>query len=143
MNICPYCHLSLSRKPKRRTACPACSHNISVRKGELCTKGGGLRSGLVLETWDRAIRISSRSKSALGRVRATCEIRLDTVWRLMHNVLEMASDWHQRKMIYFQMARFLWEDKRQRAWSWPTGKKRPTLVSSTCGALGSGLSRPI
>ncbi len=30
-----------------------------------------------------------------------------------------------------------------RAWSWPTGKKKPTLVSSTCGALGSGLSRPL
>lgn len=30
----------------------------------------------------------------------------------MHEVLERASSWHERKMIYFQMARFLWEENK-------------------------------
>lgn len=36
----------------------------------------------------------------------------DTILRLMHKLLEAAPSWHERKMIYFQMARFLWEEKR-------------------------------
>jgi hypothetical protein len=36
----------------------------------------------------------------------------DALWRLMHKLLETASNNHERKMINFQMARFMWEEKR-------------------------------
>lgn len=43
-----------------------------------------------------------------GRV-ASCG---DTMWRLMHELLDATPSWNGRKMSYFQMARFLWEEKR-------------------------------
>ena len=111
MNACPYCSAPLSRAPKRRTTCPLCGKPILVRKGRLCTD----EEGRAVE-WCSRLRIDEaefqqtreRLSAQFGKV-ASCG---DTVWRLMHKVLEAAPAWHGRKMIYFQMARFLWEEKR-------------------------------
>jgi hypothetical protein len=111
MVVCPYCGAVLSRTPKRRTACLLCGKPILVRNGRLFTD----EEGRAVD-WCSCLRIDEaefqrtrdRLSAQFGRV-ASCG---DTMWRLMHTVLDAAPSWHGRKMIYFQMARFLWEEKR-------------------------------
>ena len=111
MNICPYCCAQLARAAKRRTACPSCGRPIIVRKGGLCTE----EEARAID-WCSRLQIdetefqSAREKlsAQFGRV-ASCG---DTMWRLMHELLDATPSWDGRKMNYFQMARFLWEEKR-------------------------------
>lgn len=111
MKVCPYCGAVLSRTPKRRTACPSCGKPILVRKGRLCTD----EEGRAID-WCSRLQIDEaefqRTREKLfaesGRA-ASCG---DITWCLMHKVLETAPSWHERKMICFHMARFLWEEKK-------------------------------
>src|ERR1035438_5321284 len=111
MNACPYCGAPLSRAPKRLTACPSCGKPILVRKGRLCTDEEGRAFD-----WCARLRIDE-AEFQLARERLSAQYGRaasigDTMWRLMHKVLEAAPSSLGRKMIYFQMARFLWEEKK-------------------------------
>ena len=82
-----------------------------VRKGRLCTED----EARALD-WFSRLQID---ESAFHHAREKLSAEFgqpasfsDTAWRLMHNALQRSSSWHERKMIYFQMARFLWEEKR-------------------------------
>jgi len=111
MNICPYCRVQLSRVPKRRTACPSCGRPMCVRKGQLCAEdqARAIDWGLRLQIDASSFRDAREKLSAAYGRQASVS---DTVWSLMQDVLQRSSSWHERKMIYFHMARFLWEEKR-------------------------------
>jgi len=111
MEVCPYCRVTLSRRPKRRAVCPSCGRPILVRKGRLCTDEEARAidwcSRLQIDEAEFQ-RTRQKLSAEFGRL-ATCA---DTMWRLMHRLLETASSWHERKVIYSQMARFQWGENR-------------------------------
>ncbi len=111
MNVCPYCRAELARLPKRRTVCSSCGRAICVRKGRLYTEdeARALDWCARFQIDESAFRHSREKLSVEFGQPASCS---DTVWRLMNEALQRVSSWHERKMIYFQMARFLWEEKR-------------------------------
>jgi hypothetical protein len=111
MSTCPYCGDQLDRVPKRRTACPSCRRAICVRKGRLCTEeeARALDWCAHLQIDELAFCRARETLSAEFGQSASCS---DAVWRLMNETDQRACSWHERKMIYLQMARFLWEEKR-------------------------------
>ena len=111
MNVCPYCSGGLDRTPKRRTACPSCGKPILVRKKCLCTEEEARAvdwcSVLQIDAAEFQ-RTQEKLSAQFGRT-ASCG---DTLWHLMHKLLERARSLQDRQMIYFQMPRFLWEEKK-------------------------------
>jgi hypothetical protein len=108
---CPSCGVALDRAPKRRSQCVHCSQPILVRKGRLST-----------EDEARAIDVCSRLALPLERLweargllsqkwgrRASAA---DAAWRVLNEVIVETPDFHGRGMVYFHMARFLWEEGR-------------------------------
>jgi len=97
--------------PKRRAACPSCGEPILVRKGQLYTEDEGRAIDWCSRLqFDEAEfqQVRKKLSAHFGR-EASCA---DTMWRMMHEALQANPTWHARKMSYFQMARFLWEEKR-------------------------------
>ena len=109
--ICPSCRVTLARPPKRRAKCIHCGQPILVRKGRLCT-----------EEEARAIDVCNATGIPLQRLWATRQLLTqdwgrgasagDAAWRLLNELGVTTPDHHSRGMIYFQMARYLWEDGR-------------------------------
>src|SRR5213593_4424065 len=106
---CPYCRVSLTCAPKRRIACPSCGKPIIVRRSRLCTEDEAraldvcTRLGVTHDRLDATRRALS---SQFGRLAGAG----DAVWRILHEVLAEGRDWQRRRIVYFQMSRFLWED---------------------------------
>lgn len=108
---CPYCGAVLKRAPTRRTLCSDCRQPILVRHGRLCTEDEA-RSidvctgvGIPLDRlWQERELLSTK----WGR-RASAA---DAAWGVLNQVVVNTADLHARGMVYFQMARFLWEEGR-------------------------------
>lgn len=108
---CPSCGLALARAPKRRAQCTHCAHPILVRKGRLCT-----------EEEARAIDVCSRLAVPLERLWVARDLlsntwgrkasAADAAWRVLNELVVNTSDCHGRGMVYFHMARLLWEEGR-------------------------------
>lgn len=108
---CPSCRGALDRTPKRRTRCTHCEQPILVRSGRLLT-----------EDEARAVDVCSKLAVPLERLWAAREdlsrqwgrraSAADAAWRVLNEVVLEAPDYHTRKIISFQMARFLWEEGR-------------------------------
>jgi hypothetical protein len=109
--VCPYCAISLQRTPKRCTACPSCSRPICVRKGKLCTEDEGRAldwcSKLGMDESEMYL-IQKNLSEQFGRAASYA----DAVWQLMNRSIEKTKDYQERSQIYFLMARFLWEEKK-------------------------------
>lgn len=108
---CPYCGFRLSRVPMRRTKCADCGKPILVRKGRLCT-----------EDESRAIDVCVRLAIPLDRLWHARELlsekwgrhasATDAAWGVLNQLVVESSDFNARGMVYFQMARFLWDEGR-------------------------------
>jgi len=108
---CPSCGVVLDRAPKRRSQCTHCHQPIVVREGRLCT-----------EDEARAIDVCSRfavplerlwdAREQLSRTWGRAASAADAAWRVLNEVIVEMPDFHGRGMVYFQMARFLWEEGR-------------------------------
>jgi DNA-directed RNA polymerase subunit RPC12/RpoP len=132
MKYCPYCGASLEKVPQRKTKCPSCGHLIYVR-----TRPSDKEQLLVTE--DMAKQIDSewaaltdqrkyervlRNAGIDAREYDTAKRELtkkfgeppgprDIVWGVLNNHLAVAAgrkDWHNMKMLYFELAAILWEE---------------------------------
>lgn len=106
---CPYCSAVLTRAPKRRTACGCCGRPIFVRKGRLCKEDEAGALDLCTRVGVSHTRLD-KTRDALSREFGHPASAADAAWRLMNTLLSETKDYHARGMIYFQMARFLWEE---------------------------------
>lgn len=108
---CPYCGVLLNRAPTRRARCVDCREPILVRKGRLCT-----------EDEARAIDVCTRVAVPLDRLWEAREVlsakwghrakAADAAWGVLNQLVVNTADFQGRGMVYFQMARFLWEEGR-------------------------------
>jgi len=108
---CPSCQTALERTPQRRTRCTRCGQPILVRRGHVLTEDDA-----------RAIDVCSKltvplqrlwhARDDLSREWGRQASASDGAWRVLNELVTEAPEYHTRKMIYFQMARFLWEEGR-------------------------------
>ena len=109
--VCPSCGGSLERAPRRRAGCKHCGQPILVRRGHLYTEDEArsvdacFRVGLPLDRlWEERDVLSARwgKRASAG----------DAAWGIMNQLVVRTANYHARGMIYWHMARFLWEEKK-------------------------------
>jgi hypothetical protein len=111
MSNCPYCASDLKREPKRRMACPACGSQVYVRAGRPRTKDEAHAldcCGNLLIPESTLLQTRQALSRQVGR-EVTIE---ETVRGLVTSRVADAASWHERKMLYFALARYLWENGR-------------------------------
>ena len=108
MSSCPYCQCDLKREPKRKMACPACGTQVYVRSGRPRTED----EAHALDLCGRLLIPESelqRAAEALPR-QADHTVRFEQVVRtIVESRVTSAPSWHERKMLYFNLAIYLWE----------------------------------
>lgn len=110
-SACPYCAIAFTRVPKKRTTCAACGRPILVRKGRLYTEDEArtldvcTRLGVPQARLDKTRELLSRE---FGRPPSAAE----AAWRVMNELVDECDDHHARGMLYFEMARFVWQEGR-------------------------------
>jgi hypothetical protein len=114
--ICPYCRVLLRKVPKRKSLCPHCKKRIHV-----CEKQDLLPGiSLFKEADARAIRwlgtlgvtrsdFDLYRQSQLKRSGHTSSLS-DLAWGIMNESLTRTRDREQLRQIYWNMARFLYEE---------------------------------
>lgn len=111
VSACPYCNVNLKRTPKGRTICPDCGQPILVYEGRLwiadernavrwCDKLQIARPELYQAREDLSVQFGQPASYA------------DALWRLMNGIVVKIPEAQGRSQFYWQMARFLWEEKR-------------------------------
>lgn len=105
---CPYCKAQLTRAPKKRTACVSCRRPIFVRKGRLCTEDEARALDFCARLGVSVTRLD-KTRDTLSKEFGHPASAADSAWRVMNTLVSETKDYHARGMIYFQMARFLWE----------------------------------
>lgn len=108
MTLCPYCSADLRREPKRKMSCPSCGASVHIRQGRART-----------EAEARALDCCSRLQITEGELLKTREqlsARLgrtadfgEALRSLVDGRIERATTLHDRKMLHFDMALYLWE----------------------------------
>ncbi len=106
---CPYCKTVLTSSPKRRTACVSCSRPIFVRKGRLRTEDEAPALDFCARLGVSATLLD-KTRDTLSKEFGHPASAADAAWRVMNTLVSETKDYHARGMIYFQMARFLWEE---------------------------------
>lgn len=108
---CPYCQSTIPRIPKRRTRCPSCGQMICVREGRICTEEGARAAD-----WIRRLQIPSEAvaeaEKHLTKEFSRPPSPSDVVWRLMNAAASKTTNVQQLRLLYWQMAEFLWEEGR-------------------------------
>ncbi|MDH4208892.1 MAG: hypothetical protein OEV76_08455 [Anaerolineae bacterium] len=132
---CPYCNQTLDKTPKRKTKCPHCGNDIYVRslpsgdhQKALLTEQGAKEVEKEWERvqfkkkWMQSLEGYGLSEQDFDRQGETLRERFrqepgdgDVIWSMFNEALHRAmkgSDSQQLKMLYFDMALFLYEEGR-------------------------------
>jgi len=110
-STCPSCRTPLGAAPRRRTKCPHCGRFIVVRGSQLRTEDEA-RAIDSCKPLGVSVEQLWAERDALSVSRGSRASASDAAWYLMNQLVVRAPSPHDRKMIYWQMARHLWEEKR-------------------------------
>lgn len=115
---CPYCNKKLTKVPSRKTKCPFCDLWIYVR-----TKQNIFSSTLLKESdamaidWLKKLEVFGITENDFLKKQEELTKKLkskaknsDVVWDLLNQQLLRAQSIHERKIVYLNMARFLYEE---------------------------------
>lgn len=108
---CPSCGVALDRNPKRRTRCPHCDQPIVVRRGRLLTEDEARAEDVCSKVAVPLKRLWA-AREDLSRQWGRQASAADAAWRVLNKLVVETADYQARKMIYRQMARFMWEEGR-------------------------------
>lgn len=134
--VCPYCKQILAKRPKRKTRCPHCGEYIHVRappagdgSKALVTEQGANKIDKEWERlhyrkkWLQTLAQHGISDKGFETHKGMLRQRFgqepgdgDAVWSLFHEALDdsmKSGDLPELKMLYFEMALFLYQEGRQ------------------------------
>lgn len=116
---CPYCRALLSKVPKRKASCPFCKNEIYVRAKQDIFPNRSLfteEDARALD-WLKRLQVSRRDFEAhredLSKQFGFTAKATDVVWRIMNASLKplaRTKDFHELKMMYLQMAQFVYDE---------------------------------
>lgn len=118
--ICPYCKKILNQRPKRKMKCPSCGNDIYVRSKPrvfsttLLTKDESMAVDWFnkleyqgIEQWDFINKREELTKKFGKSSNST-----DIIWGLFNQLVLKANDPASLKLIYYEMALFLYQEGR-------------------------------
>ncbi len=108
---CPLCGAVLSHAPKRRTLCRQCGCPILVPRGRLFTEDEA-RAVDICQKVSIPIERLWVARDALSQELGRQASASDAAWRPLNELVVSTTNHHERKMTYFLMARFMFEEGR-------------------------------
>lgn len=106
---CPYCKAALEKPPARKKACPSCGQFIFVRRGMLVTE-----EEAQIQDWTVRLEGIGITRSMFDRERQSLTQRFnraasatDAIWGLLNQRVLQVKSFHERKIIYLEMANVL------------------------------------
>jgi hypothetical protein len=122
--VCPYCRQILDKRPKRKTKCPHCDKDIYVRARQhlfpstLLTEQDARVADHLERAKDYGLEDADFAglREQLSRRFAREPSSGDVLWALFQDTLQRAmksGDLQQCKMLYLEMALFVYEEGRE------------------------------
>jgi hypothetical protein len=108
---CPYCGSAILKSPARKTKCLACGRYIHVRSGRLVTE-----EGAQIVDWLKKIAVTEvifeQTQKALAAQFGKAPSHRDVLWRILNELVLRPPSGVPRKMVYWWMAEFTYEEGR-------------------------------